>query len=80
MKLLKNTLAVAAAVAMVGGPVAASAAPSAQKLSVARVGAPSKGAKSNLGGSPTIIAILAAAAVIGGIAVASGGSNKPKSP
>ncbi len=82
MKLLKKTLAVAAAVAMVGGPVAASAAPTAQKLSVARVGAPSKAAKSNLGGGggSTIVAIVAALAVIGGIAIAGGGSSKPKSP
>jgi hypothetical protein len=79
MKLLKKTLAVATAVAMVGGTVAASAAPVAQKLSVARVGAPVKGAKSNAGGGGTIVAILAALAVIGGIAIASGGSSKPKS-
>lgn len=80
MKLLKKTLAVAAAVAMVGGPVAAAAAPTAQKLSVARVGAPAKPAKSKLAGSSTIIALLAAAAVVGGIAVASNGGGSPKSP
>jgi hypothetical protein len=82
MKLLKKTLAVAAAVAMVGGPVAAAAAPAAQKLSVARVGAPVKSVKSKLegGASTTIVAVGAVAAIVGGIAVASSGSGSPKSP
>jgi hypothetical protein len=84
MKVLKNMLAVGAAVAMVGAPVMASAAP-ASKLSVAQVSkarAGTKGKKaSELVGGSTIIALLAAAAVVGGIAVASGGGgSKAKSP
>jgi hypothetical protein len=82
MKVLKNTLAVAAAFAMVGAPVIASAAP-ASKLSVsksARAGAVVKKTTNNLGGGSTIIAILAALAVVGGIVIAAGGSNTPSSP
>jgi hypothetical protein len=81
MKVLKNMLAVAAAVAMVGAPAIAAAAP-ASKLSVsqsARVGSVAR-KSSKLQGGSTIIALLAAAAIIGGIAIAAGGSNSPKSP
>ncbi len=81
MKVLKNIFAVSAAVAMVGAPVVAAAAP-ASKLSVSqstRVGSVAR-KSSKLHGGSTIIALLAAAAVIGGIAVAAGGSNSPKSP
>jgi hypothetical protein len=82
MKVLKNTLAVAAAFAMVGAPVIASAAP-ASKLSVSksvRAGTAVKKTTNNLGGGSAIIAILAALAVVGGIVIAAGGSNSPSSP
>lgn len=82
MKVLKNTLAVAAAFAMVGAPVIASAAP-ASKLSVsqsARVSTAARKDASQLQGGSVFIALLAAVAVIAGIVVASGGSNGPKSP
>jgi hypothetical protein len=78
MTLLKKMLAVTTAVALVGGPIAASAAPAAQKLSVARAGAPSQGAKSDMGGG-SIIYIVAALAVIGGIILIAD-KKKPKSP
>jgi hypothetical protein len=84
MKILRNVIAVASAAAVIAMPVMASAAPAASKLSVSksvRAGTAVRSTKaSNLGGGSTIIAVLAAAAVIGGIAIAAGGSNKPKSP
>lgn len=86
MKVLKNTLAVAAAFAMVGAPVVASAAP-ASKLSVsqsvsksARAGTAVRKDASQLQGGSVIVALVAAAAVIAGVVVAAGGSNKPNSP
>ncbi len=83
MKHLKKTLAVAAAFAMVGAPVIASAANPASNVATSRVA--SKSARvgsavqknSNIGGGSTIIALLAALAVIAGIAIAAGGSKSP---
>lgn len=85
MTSVKKMLAVAAAVAMVGAPVVASASP-ASKLSISQVSSAQTGKvragtktqkSSQLGGS-IALALLAAAAVIGGIALAaSGGSNSP---
>jgi hypothetical protein len=74
MKLVKKSLAVATAAAMLAVPVAASAAPAAQKLSIARAGAPVKGAKSQAGGG-SIIYIVAALAAIGIVIAVSGGSK-----
>ncbi len=83
MKVLKHTLAVAAAVAMIGAPVAASAAGTASRplvSSVARAGTPVGRDASKLRGSRVIVALLAAAAIIGGILAASSGNSKPRSP
>ncbi len=83
MKVLKHTLAVAAAVAMLGAPIAASAAGSASRPSVsqpARAGTVVGKDANELRGSRVIVALLAAAAIIGGILAASSGNNKPKSP
>ncbi len=80
MKILKNMLALTAALAMVGAPVVASAAGTASKLSVARAGTVAKKSSKIGGGGGTIVAIVAALAVIGGVAIAGGGSSKPKSP
>ncbi len=82
MKMVKNMMAAAAATAMIAAPVAASAASSASKLSVSksvRAGTALRSAKvSKLEGGSTIIAVVAAIAVIGGIALAaSGGSKSP---
>jgi hypothetical protein len=80
MKFFSKTLAVAAAVAMVGVPAMASAAP-ASKLSVAqsaRVGTAVRKSSNDLGGGSSIIAIIAAIAVVAGIAIAaSSGSKSP---
>jgi hypothetical protein len=78
MKMFKNMLALAAAVAVVGAPVVASAAP-ASKLSVSksvRAGTATKKTTSDLGGGSTIIAIVAAVAVVAGIVIASSGGSK----
>ena len=78
MSVFKKSLAVAAAFAMVGAPVAASAAPASKPTAVS---APVNGAKSSkVAGSTAIVALLALAAIIGGVAVSSSGSSKPKSP
>jgi hypothetical protein len=74
MKLVKKTLAVATAAAMLAVPVAASAAPVAQKLSVARASAPSKASTSQAGGG-SIIYIVAALAAIGIVIAVSGGKK-----
>ena len=84
MKFVQTAMASMAAAAMLAAPIAASAAPAA-KLSVSQA---IKGAratspvskKSALEGGSTIIAIIAVAAVVGGIALAAGGNSKPKSP
>jgi hypothetical protein len=83
MTSVRKLLAVAAAVAMVGTPVMASAAP-ASRLSVVQAEKARAGTRtakaSELKGGSIIITLLAAAAVIGGIALAAGGGGKPKSP
>lgn len=82
MKVLKNTLAVAAAFAMVGVPVAVSAANPASKLSVSksvRAGAAVRKDANNAAGG-TVIALAAAALVVLGIVVAAGGGNGTSSP
>ncbi len=87
---LRKSLAVATvALSLVAAPaVAQTAGSAASKLSVraapavqknVRAGAVQKNAN-NIGGGSTIIAILAAVAVIAGIVIAADGSNKPKSP
>jgi hypothetical protein len=85
MKSVKKMLAVAAALAMVGAPVVASASP-ASKLSISqansaqtsKVRAGTNVKKSSELGGSVALAVLAAAAVIGGIILAaSGGSNSP---
>jgi hypothetical protein len=78
MKTFKNILALAAAVAVVGAPVVASATP-ASKLSVSksvRAGTATKKSTNDLGGGSTIIAIIAAVAVVAGIVIASSGGSK----
>ncbi len=80
MKFLKTILAASAATAMLAAPVVASAAP-VSKLSISksvRAGTAGNGKASKLEGASTIIAIVAAAAVIGGIALAAGGKSKSK--
>jgi hypothetical protein len=83
MTSVKKMLAVATAVAMVSTPVIAAAAP-ASKLSVAQVSqarAGTKAKKANELGGSVALALLAAAAVIGGIALAaSGGGSNATSP
>lgn len=83
MNLRNKITTVAAAIAMVAVPTIASAAPAAQALSV-RASAPVRAAsvqkgESKLGGS-ILIALLAAAAVVAGIVIASDGSNDAVSP
>lgn len=82
MKVLKNTLAVAAAFAMVGAPVVASAAPASKPTvtQVTRAGTVVRKDANDLRGGSTIIALLAAAALIAGIVIAAGGSSSPSSP
>lgn len=82
MKVLKNTLAVAAAFAMVGAPVLASAAPASKPTvtQTARAGTDVRKDASDLRGGSTIIALLAAAAIIAAIVIAAGGKSKPSSP
>ena len=82
MTSVRKLLAVAAAVAMVGTPVMASAAP-ASRLSVVqaeKARAATRTAKSNdLRGGSIVIYVVAAAAIIGGVllAVGGGGSKSP---
>ncbi len=89
MNLRNKITTVAAAIAMVAVPTIASAAPAApaapaaKALSV-RASAPVRAAsvqrdESKLGGS-ILIAVLAAAAVVAGIVIASDGSNDAVSP
>lgn len=83
MNLRNKITTVAAAIAMVAVPTIASAAPAAKSLSV-RAAAPIRAAsaqrdESQLGGS-ILIAVLAAAAVVAGIVIASDGSNDAVSP
>ena len=82
MKLGKLSLAVVAAASLVAGPVAAQAlSPAAHAVSankVKRIGA-DRSEESKLGGSMTLIAVLAAAAIIGVIVIASD-DDEPTSP
>lgn len=73
MSVLKKTIAAAAALAFVSAPLAASAAP-------ARAEAPVSASKANDGRGKFILPLAALIAVALGIAAASGGSKKPKSP
>ncbi len=84
MTSVRKLLAVAAAVAMVGTPVMAAAAPASQ-LSVVQAQKARAGTRtakaSELRGGSIVLTLVAAAAVIGGIALAaSGGGSTPRSP
>lgn len=83
MMLFKSAVTALASVALAASPVVAQAAPAKgsvmAKVSTVRAGADAKD-KSNIKGSGTIVAILALAAIIGGILAATSGSSKPKSP
>jgi hypothetical protein len=82
MRLGKNILAAAAAIAVIGSPIAAHASNAVSKpvtAEVKRVGAAKKAENKLGGGNGTIIAIVAAAAVIGGIILLSDDDN-PSSP
>ncbi len=78
MTVLKNLLAGAAALTLVGAPVIASAATPASKLSVsqsARAGSAVR--KNNQLAGGFLVPLLAAIAIGVGIAIASGGSKSP---
>jgi hypothetical protein len=78
MKIVKTSLALASAFAMLVTPVIASAS-SASKLSVTqsvRAGAAVKKSSNDLGGGSTIIAVLAGLAVVAGIVIAADGKKK----
>jgi hypothetical protein len=83
MVLFKSAVTALASVALAASPVVAQAAPAKgsvmAKVSTVRAGADAKD-KSNIKGSGTIVAILALAAIIGGILAATSGTSKPKSP
>jgi hypothetical protein len=86
MNFVKKASVAFAAISMVAAPIAASAAPVAQTLSVAkfsgaRASADLNGESRLEGDSGIIIAILAAVAVIAGIVIAADGSDStPTSP
>jgi hypothetical protein len=82
MRLGKNILAAAAAIAVIGSPIAAHASNAVSKpvtAEVKRVGAAKKAENKLAGGSGLIVGIIAAAAVIGGIILLSDDDN-PSSP
>ncbi len=78
--MLKKITLIAAAASMAIAP--AMAQPSASKLSLAGQARASTGSKnaSGIHGSTAIVAILALAAIIGGIIIATKKQDKPKSP
>ncbi|WP_242777141.1 hypothetical protein [Sphingopyxis sp. YF1] len=82
MNLLKKAAISLAATSMLVAPVAASAAPAMSAVSFNDVGAVSAvDGQSELEGSSWIIALLALAAIIGGIVIAAGNnSDDPTSP
>ncbi len=88
MNLYKKASLAAAAIAMAATPVIASAAPAAQKLSVAAYAQARDGAESaeesefrGRGAGTLIIALLAAAAIIAAIVIAADGDDSdPTSP
>ena len=84
MRVFKSATAAVMAVAMAAVPMAAQAAEAgrvgvSQSKAVERLSVrPTK--KNELRGGSIVIALVAAAAVIGGIIIAADGKNKPKSP
>ncbi len=83
MRITKLATTTLAALSLVAVPTIVSAAPAASKLSVtapanARIGATTKRANKAIGGG-IIIAVLAAAAVIAGIVIASDSNDSPTS-
>lgn len=82
MNFLKKAAISLAATSMIAAPVAASAAPAISSVSFSDVSAVSSvDGQSELEGSSWIIALLALAAIIGGIIIAAGNnSDTPTSP
>lgn len=82
MNFLKKAAISLAATSMIAAPVAASAAPAISSVSFSDVSAVSSvDGQSELEGSSWIIALLALAAIIGGIVIAAGNnSDTPTSP
>jgi hypothetical protein len=82
MNFLKKAAISLAATSMIAAPVAASAAPAISSVSFSDVSAVSSvDGQSELEGSTWIIALLAFAAIIGGIVIAAGNnSDTPTSP
>ncbi|WP_077146252.1 hypothetical protein [Sphingopyxis sp. KK2] len=82
MNFLKKAAISLAATSMIAAPVAASAAPAMSSVSFSDVSAVSSvDGQSELEGSSWIIALLALAAIIGGIVIAAGNnSDTPTSP
>lgn len=84
MVLFKSAVAALASVALVATPALAQAAPAKGtvmgKVSTVRAGADAKDANHLNGSGGVIVAVLAVAAIIGGIIAATSGSSKPKSP
>ena len=83
MRLGKNILAAAAAIAVIGSPIAAHASNAVSKpvtAEVKRAGVAKEESKLG-GGSGVIVAVVAAAAVIAGIVIAAGNDDDaPTSP
>jgi hypothetical protein len=84
MRVLKSATAAVMAVAMVAVPMAAQAAQAgrtgaSQSKAVERLSVRTK-KQSELRGGSIVIAVLAAAAVVGGIVIAADGKNSPTSP
>lgn len=82
MNFLKKAAISLAATSMIAAPVAASAAPAISSVSFSDVSAVSSvDGQSEMEGSSWIIALLALAAIIGGIVIAAGNnSDTPTSP
>ena len=82
MNFLKKAAISLAATSMIAAPVAASAAPAISSVSFSDVSAVSSvDGQSELEGSSWIIALLALAAIIGGVVIAAGNnSDTPTSP
>lgn len=84
MVLFKSAVAALASVALAATPALAQAAPVKgtvmAKVSTVRAGADAKDANHLHGSGGAIVAVLAVAAIIGGIIAATSGSSKPKSP
>ena len=83
MVLFKSAVTAFASVALAAAPAVAQAAPARgtvmAKVSTVRAGADAKD-ENHIKGTGAVVAVLALAAIIGGIVAATSGTSKPKSP